>query len=251
MTATRAVYKKNFLSKVIFRIDFDKVELGKLGGFTKDVEKNFPINEEKKGESGQINFNFKTKELQQEISPLITWNLYNKERTIKIQIQPNFLTIEFFKYKDSSDLKPNMEIVSKFLSTFGIKTINRLGLRYINEIKIEDKKDLLDWTLYINNELLGSINFSQKNKKAIARAMTGIVFKENFGNINFNYGLWNSAYPNIISEKIFILDIDAYSKFPIDSEDLNLDELVKEYNKAIENVFESSIKDGLREVLNK
>lgn len=244
-------YKTNFLSKVIFRIDFDKAELGKLKGFAKDIENDFPIIEEQKGESGVINFNFKTKELQQETSSLTTWNLYNKDRTIKIQTQPHFLIIEFFKYSDSTELTPNMGFVSKFIKAFGIKTINRLGLRYINEIKIEDKKELLDWTPYINSALLGSIDFSQKNKKAIARSMGGIVFKEDFGNINFNYGLWNSAYPNVISEKMFVLDIDAYSKFPIDTDGLNLIELVKEYNKAIESVFESSIEDGLREVLNK
>lgn len=244
-------YKTNFLSKVIFRIDFDKAELGKLGSFAKDIEKDFPIIEEQKGESGVINFNFKTKEYKQEVSPLITWNLFNKDRTIKLQTQPTFLIIEFFKYKDSSELTPNMEIVSKFIKSFNIKTINRLGLRYINEIKIDDKKDLLDWSSYINGDLLGSISYSQKNKKALARAMGGVVFKEDFGNINFNYGLWNSAYPNIVTEKIFVLDIDAYSKFPIDTDGLNLEELVKEYNKAIENIFESSIEDGLREVLNK
>jgi uncharacterized protein (TIGR04255 family) len=245
------IYKNNFLKMVIFRIDFDKAELGKLKDFAEKINKSFPIIEEKKGEEGIINFNFKTKELQQETSSLTTWNLYNSTKTTKIQIQPRFLTIEQSVYKESSELMSNVDIVVDFIKDFRIQTVNRLGLRYINEIKIEDKKDLLDWVLYINKGLLGSIDFSQKNKKTIARAMGMIVFKEDFGNINFNYGLWNSAYPNAISEKVFILDIDAYSKFPLDTEGIKLSEIVKEYNKGIEAVFESSIEDGLRKVLNK
>lgn len=244
------VYKNNFLKRVIFRIDFDRAELGKLKDFLGKIEKTFPIVEEKKGEEGIINFNFKTKELQQESSSLITWNIYNKSKTVKIQIQPKFLTIEHLKYQDSSELLSNVSIAADFIKTFGIKTINRLGLRYINEIKLENK-DLLEWAPYINKNLLSSIAFSQEIEKTISRTMGMIVFKEDFGNINFNYGLWNSTYPGAISEKVFILDFDAYSKFPLDTEEINLPEMVKEYNKGIEALFEFSIEVGLRKILNK
>lgn len=244
------VYKNNFLKRVIFRIDFDRAELGKLKDFLGKIEKTFPIVEEKKGEEGIINFNFKTKELQQESGSLITWNIYNKSKTVKIQIQPKFLTIEHLKYQDSSELLSNVSIAADFIKTFGIKTINRLGLRYINEIKLENK-DLLEWTPYINKNLLSSIAFSQEIEKTISRTMGMIVFKEDFGNINFNYGLWSSTYPGAISEKVFILDFDAYSKFPLDTEEINLPEMVKEYNKGIEALFEFSIEIGLRKILNK
>lgn len=244
------IYKKNFLKKVIFRIDFDKVELGKLKSYLEKISKAFPVIEEEKSEEGVINFDLKTKELKQESTSLISWNIYNKQKTIKIKIHPSFLTIEYFNYKDSSELLANISIAANFLKEFEIKTIKRLGLRYINEIKVEIK-DPLDWSTYINDKLLGSIDFIKDNQKKIARAMGFIVFKEDFGDINFNYGLWNSAYPNEISEGIFILDFDGHSKFPLDTEGIDLDSLVKEYNKAIEDLFENSIKEGLRNILNK
>jgi uncharacterized protein (TIGR04255 family) len=244
------VYKKNFLEKVIFRVDFDKAELGKLKDFLAKIKKEFPITEEKKGEEGEIKFNLKTKELKQTSSSIKTWSIYNKDKTIKFEIHPNFLAIEYFKYKNSSELLSNVNIVTEFLKDFEIKTINRLGLRYINRIEIKDK-NVLDWTKYIDEKLLGSIEFSFKNKKSISRAMGFLVFKENFGDINFNFGLWNSDYPNVLSERIFILDFDAYSRFPLDTEGIDLLAIVEEYKKKIKELFEISIKVDLRNILNK
>lgn len=244
------VYKKNFLKKVIFRIDFDKIELGLLKSFLEKIKKDFPIVEEEKGEEGIINFDLKTKELKQVSNPLTSWNIYNKNKSIKVKVLPNFLTIEYFKYNSSTELLANVDIVSAFLKNFGVKTLNRVGLRYINEIIIEDKNPL-DWKKYINDKLLVSIDFALENTKTIARAMGLIVFKEEFGDINFNYGLWNSSYPSPINEKVFILDFDAYSKFPLDVEGIDLASLVKEYNQKIENLFEAAIKTDLRTILNK
>lgn len=244
------IYKRNFLKKVIFRIDFDKVELGKLKGFFEMVREQFPIVEEEKGEEGMINFDLKTKELKQVTNALVLWNLHNKTRTVKVQIHPSFLTIEYTSYKDSSELLTNVKIVMDFIDNFEIKTINRLGLRYINEVKIDDKKPL-DWDKYFDEKLLGLINFVSENSKTTSRAMGLIVFKEEFGSINFNYGLWNSAYPNEVADNIFILDFDAHSRFPLDTEGIDLNKLVKEYNKKIEELFEKSIKEELRKILNK
>lgn len=242
-------YKTNFLKNVILRLDFDKIELGKLKPFLEKYKTTFPDIEEKKGEQGLINFNFKTKELQQDLAPISTWVLYNSGKTKKIQIEPNSLIIEYLSYSDSTELLSDTSIAAEFIKEFKIKTINRLGLRYVNEIKI-DNGDVLDWGDYINDDLLGSINFSQKNTLGLTRAMSILSFKKDFGNINFNFGMWNSSYPNIISEKTFILDIDAYSKFPLDTEDIKLDEIIKEFNHGIESIFENSIKDNLRSILN-
>ena len=243
-------YKKNFLKKVIFRIDFDQAEFSQLKDFLEKIKKEFPINKEGKGEEGMINFDFRTKELKQTSNSVVVWDFYNKDKTKKIKIHPKFLFVEYSKYKDSKELLKDMNIVSSFMKIFKVKTINRMGLRYINEIKLENK-DFLSWNKYINDKLLCSLNFVASNKKTIARNMGQIVFKEKFGDINFNYGLWNANYPNEINEKIFILDFDGYSKFPLDADETNIVELIKEYNQKIENLFESIIKEDLRKILNK
>ncbi len=208
------IYKKNFLKNVILRVDFDNIDLVGLKNFFQKIVKQFPISEEEQGEEGTINFNFKTKELKQESSAFTSWNLFNKKRTIKIKISPSYLIAEYSNYKDSLELLSSIKTVNNFLDSFKIKTINRLGLRYINEIKL-DSKDPLDWGNFINKKLLGLIDFAQSNEKIIARSMGFLVIKEDFGDINFNYGLWNSSYPSPVMDKVFVLDFDAHSKFPL------------------------------------
>ncbi|MDP2918129.1 MAG: TIGR04255 family protein [bacterium] len=241
-------YKKNFLTKVIFRIDFEQAKISQLKSFLEKFKKEFPISEEERGEEGMINFDFATKEIKQASSPIISWNYFNKNRTKKIKIYPRFLFIEYLKYKNSTELLKDINLVSSFIKNFEIKTINRLGIRYINEIKLEDK-NFLNWNNYISDHLLGLLNFAIDKKKSVARAMGQVEFKEENSNINFNFGMWNSNYPNEVNEKIFILDFDCYSKFPLDTESLNLSNVVKDYNQNIEDLFESSIKEDLRKIL--
>ena len=243
-------YKKNFLTKVVFRIDFNQIKLGQLKYFSEKIEKRFPINEEEKGEEGVIDFDFKTKKVKQISSPVSTWVFYNKTRIKKIKVHPRFLLLEYNKYKDSTELLKDIKYIENFIHDFKIKTINKMGLRYVNEIELSGH-DFLSWKKYINNKLIGSLSFATNNKKKLARFMSLIILKEEFGDINFNYGLWNSNYPNEINERKFILDFDGRSRFPLDVDNLKLGDLVKEYNEQIENLFEDVIKEDLRKILRK
>lgn len=243
-------YKRNFLAKVIFRIDFDQITLNQLEMFSEKIKDVFPITEEKKGEEGKVEFNVKTKEFKQTSNPVTTWFFYNEKKTKKIALNSNFLFIEYDKYKNSAELLKDIGFIQSFIEDFNIKTINRMGLRYVNEIKLENK-DFLNWNKYINEELIGTLNFATNNKKVLARAMGQMILKEKSSNISFNYGLWNSNFPSEINEKIFVLDFDSYSKFPLDAEGLNLVDLIGKYNQEIQNLFESVIKSELRKILSK
>ena len=62
--------------------------------------------------------------------------------------------------------------------------------------------------------------------------------------LNFQYGLFNAAYPNPNFDKDFILDFDCTTK-----KVKEIDEVVdalKEMNKHIQSKFEESITDALR-----
>lgn len=243
-------YKKNYLTKVVFRIDFRQIGLGRLKTFAETLKKDFPILEEGKGEEGRIDFDLKTKEVKQ-ISNFITqWVFYNKSRSKKIHVHPRFLHVEYSKYKNSGELVSDVQYIVEFIKHFEIKTIDRVGLRYINEVNLSGT-DFLSWDGYIDTKLTSSLEFAHKGNGKISRSMGQIIFKEDFGQINFNYGLWNPNYPNEISEKKFILDFDARSKFPLDTEGLDLARLVLEYNERIEKLFENAIDTKLRKELSK
>ena len=63
--------------------------------------------------------------------------------------------------------------------------------------------------------------------------------------LNFQYGLFNAAYPNPNFDKDFILDLDCTTK-KVKVIDEVVDEL-KQMNKYIQSKFEESITDILRE----
>ncbi|MAG44352.1 hypothetical protein CL633_00490 [bacterium] len=241
-------YKKNYLTKVIFRIDFHQIELGQLKTFAETLKKDFPILEEEKGEEGRIDFDFKTKKFKQSANFITQWIFYDKNRLKKIHIHPRFLYIEYYKYKNFDALIFDVQHIIEFIKHFKIKTINKAGLRHVNEIELPGT-DFLQWDGYINTKLINSLKFTYKGNGKILRYMGQIIFQENFGPINFNYGLWNSSYPNEINEKKFVLDFDAQSKFPLDTEGINLEELVREYNEKIEKLFENAIGKKLKKII--
>ena len=67
--------------------------------------------------------------------------------------------------------------------------------------------------------------------------------------MNFQYGLFNAAFPNPNFDKDFILDLDCTTT-KIKTIDNIVDEL-KQMNKYIWNKFEDAITDILRDEMNK
>lgn len=69
------------------------------------------------------------------------------------------------------------------------------------------------------------------------------IKKENYI-LNFQYGLFNAAFPNPNFDKDFILDLDCTTKKVKEIDDV-VDEL-KKMNEFIQSKFEDSITDILR-----
>ena len=65
--------------------------------------------------------------------------------------------------------------------------------------------------------------------------------------LRFQYGMFNSEYPNPIAKKKFILDYDLYTNEEIDIDSIK-DE-VHSYNDKITECFENSIGDKLRTLM--
>jgi uncharacterized protein (TIGR04255 family) len=247
------IYKKNYLSKVILRIDFIKsIELSKLRSYADSISSIFPLSKQIDGEEGYFDLNLQTKQLNQHTNKIVSWVFTDKNSTKNLQISPSYLFIEYLKYKNSTDLINDVEkVVNVFINSFGVKTIKRIGLRYLNEIELHNEKDYLKWDKYIANDLLGAISFANNSEFSVSRSMGQLVFKDGFNIINFNFGVWNDDYPNEVNRKSFVLDYDCYSNIPVDLSDTSIVDVVKEYNSKIEKIFELSISDSFRGLLNK
>jgi uncharacterized protein (TIGR04255 family) len=246
------VYQKNFLKGVLFRLDFPKINLNFLEDFYAEIKILFPFQSRREG----INLLFpKVKENKIDRDDIQTsiWVFENFDKTKKIHISTNSILIEYNKYTNKLELlKDTEDLLGKFLKYSKIETINRVGLRYINEINLNEIKDDFSWDKYISLELLGSLNFAKKDKEAkLAQAINKVVLKEGVADVSFTYGIFNSDFPNESIRREFALDYDCYSRFPINPQDTNIVEIVKTYNSYIEKLFELSITDSLRKIMSK
>lgn len=222
-------YKRNFLKKVVLRIDLAEIiNLASLKNFAEEIKKDFPI-----------------------FQKLNVWVFFNKNKTKSVELSPDNLVLYYKKYKNSEELLRDVKnVVKKFISIFGIKTIRRLGLRYVNAIHLEEKK-YLDWKKYINSDLLGGIKFSIDNKEILTRYIGNLRLKEKEDVLSFGFGILNEDSPNEINKKEFILDFDCYSLFPFNAEKTDLVKKVTTYKQHIGRLFEKSITNSFRRLLNK
>jgi uncharacterized protein (TIGR04255 family) len=243
-------YKKNFLTSVIVRMDFP-VAVEEIGhkfpyDLKMEVIKGFPISEPRPGfeqemQLSPVNISHKKTEFTE-------WRFHDKKRTKTITFVPKATFIEYHKYSNFEDLKKDfLPISKKFLSIYKDLSIVRMGLRYINEIELNDTDDPLKWDGYINKKMLGMHNFLKEEEDILRIFNNFEIGYANF-NIRFQYGLFNPDYPAPIKKKSFILDYDAYFSGPLSFDDT--ENGLNEYHEKIQSLFEASITDKLRQVLN-
>lgn len=124
------------------------------------------------------------------------------------------------------------------LESYKIPKIKSIGLRYVNQIKIDNESKLKE---YINPDL-HLLNYEDNEK--IIQSISKIEFDMDPFLLSFQYGLFNPKYPETNAKKDFILDYDCILNKGI-SVDMLEDCLIK-MNEIISDKFENSIEEGLR-----
>ncbi len=242
-------YRKNFLSEVIARIDF----ASPIHRIAKDLPsristaalKAFPIQEPRKAIAQHLQIS--QQNVTTENVELTEWHFFGKEREKQLVLVNESLFVTYTRYENYSSFRDDfLNILEVFFKDFPECVPNRLGLRYINKISIQNG-DPFSWEEYINASLLSILNFST-NKTQISRAFSNLEFNHGDFNVRFQFGMHNPDFPAIIRQRHFILDYDAYHQGLQNPQDIghNLDR----YHEQIQLLFENSIKDSFRERLN-
>jgi len=237
-------YRKNFLTKVIARVDFQPILI--IGEenptqFQDALRQTFPRLEvsqtlQIKADKAQ-NANIAMRKL-----PTV-WNLKDKSEENKIDLSSNYIALSCFKYTAFDKFNSTLiNIYNKFNEIYKPSIIKRIGLRYINEIKLDG--DPFDWTNLINENLFSSLNAFSAKRNKISRAMNQVHFQDEDSRLVFQFGIFNSEFPNTIVKREFILDYDCISEEEREPADV-LPEFTK-FNARITDLFEMNIEDGLR-----
>ena len=243
-------YAINFLTHVIIRIDFPNklsVEDRLPPEVTKAILKSFPISEPKKmlGKEFKItsekDIQFETNELKR-----VEWHFFGKNREKTLVLTPEAIFIDCNEYSSFEILNNEfIGVINKIFENFEDVQVNRIGLRYINEIDL-NKPIPINWALYVDDKLLSIFDLGEDRNK-IARGFSNLVL--NYGDmlLSFNYGMHNPNMPAPIKKEVFVLDYDAsYTGF-LEQNDLETN-LIKFHTK-IEEMFEKNIRPKLRLIL--
>lgn len=237
---TVKTYSKNFITKVIFRLDYEEaadIENESLDGIRGKMSGLFANFEQEKFFVSTIEFKEGLQNPVTKSSKL--WILRDETGTETLAVNKDFLTLEVSSYANFTKFFGRVNSIFSLLRecyTLGI--VKRVGLRYVNEIKI-DESNPTDWQNYIQKELIAPIHFFDSKEGELARELVQISLNKEDCSIGLVAGMWNSEYPVRISKKEFILDIDCRTLVPIDASEVL--QKTKTLNEYATNVFERTI----------
>ena len=209
------VYKKNFISEALLRIDFQTpIDL------TSDVIKKY------KTDLGIADVELKERSVQQvqmkfeKDNKHVDWinvgtsgqYIFNEGKSF-FELDPQHFLLLTNRYEHFPGFIEIFRLgYVKFQALVAVKEFKRIGLRFLNKIKIKEGMELNEWQKYINHDFIP--NYSSTNspldKFSLRRNRNLFVYGDGEYLINIHTGIWNNNYPGIISDQEFILDIDCY-----------------------------------------
>ncbi len=247
-TKRKHQYKENFLTNVIFRIDFKRSNnfLSQEKILQEHLKQQFPKIERKPVKTQQFKFDIKDQKIVTDSSETGFVLTFSNENST-LEISDSYIVVEEKKYRSHDLFRKTIEAVLTSCSPYsnGINVV-RCGFRYINQINI-DKNMPYQLDGYIDQNLLSSLSFNP-NKAPIIRAMnvTEFVLNEDV-KMKFQYGIYNKFYPNIPLKKEYILDFDCYTGSIINMDKNYILSFLDQYNKLMAEYFEAAIDSKLRE----
>lgn len=164
-------YQKNFLTSVIFRLDFPEIPALKQEDdiqFTKDIADKYPEYSKQQVSITSLEFTPES-DSYQKVKYWRRDHLSDKNGNKGVYLLPQALIIEHKQkqYKNFAEFYKDVEYIYKILQTnYNISNYSKIGLRYINEIMVPGINPL-DWHDYIRSELASAINTNNQNSYAL------------------------------------------------------------------------------------
>ena len=238
-------YKRDYLTNVICKIDFiDRLNFSadQINRLKDDISEDFPNMKD-------IDVSFIEVMMSSEEDRTIRkkGKVYEFAHDDKlVRIEPECLVFEFKLYTGFDQFR---ELVKKVLNSLDLLNNSvrskRMGLRYINQIRL-DEGDPFDWNGLIVDSLVPNTVYT-KDKNVLSRSLGWVDLTYNDFYVRFHYGMFNSEHPNPIARKEFVLDFDCYTK---DEQDLSeVSTLLDRFHEKIKEMFECSILDDLRQIM--
>ena len=176
-------------------------------------------------------------------------NFFTADKSRHVALCSEYTFLECRRYEDYGSLREEfLALTDALAAKFPALAVSRLGMRYINEIKLPNAADGTGlgadfWKDYVNELLLGGLRFAA-NDGALARQMNSTELNYGSDRATIKYGIFNTEYPKPNRRREFVLDIDTYcvERLTPDAIPARLDA----FHTAACSVFETAITDKLR-----
>ncbi len=243
---TSKKYINNYIKLVVLRIDFNRIESFNIKDFDKlKVFKKYPIEKTEQRIDVSVDIS-KDKQVSNKIAEHNEYRYYDSSMKNCVCLSNNSIFFEIknhFAYEELE--KQFFELFDKLVKSYDINLINRIGLRYVNEIDDFEEE-------FFEKNLLSAESFiktvAQANNEFEENLLLGqIGFKNNETITNFTYGKPNKNHPAKQVDKVFVLDYDSFAR-NIDED--NLKAVLIKLHKNINDLFELSITNKLRKKMN-
>ena len=247
-------YERNFITQVILRADFVSgtapvaAQLGErllsaLEGFSERTRVNRTKTEVRvqKTPQGPVK---DTRTI-----PYIEHNFFTEGRALHAAVSSEYLYLTTRSYGGYVPLREGfLDLMEAMTGTYPGLRIRRLGMRYVNEIKLPEADAGAGlgaefWERYVNPFLLGGLRFAA-NDGALARHMCTTELNYGTDRATIRYGIFNGEYPKPNRRREFILDVDTYCQANLTPEGLGVK--LDDYHTAACQVFEAAVTDALR-----
>ena len=181
-------------------------------------------------------------------------NFWTGDKGRRIAVSREYVFLEWKNYEDFASMRDAfLEIMETISEQHPELKIARLGMRYINEIKLPGAEHgpglgAEFWKDYVNELLLGGLRFAA-NDGALSRQMNSIELNYGTDRATVKYGVFNAEYPKPNRRREFILDVDTFCQQLLTPEQVPA--RLEEFHRAACSVFETAVTDKLRAVMDR
>ncbi len=244
------VYRTNFLTQVVVRFDFvapipslDADLPQKLAAI---LTSSFPILEPQAARMLELNLGV-GHDVKQVQTSFKQYNLFGREREKQLSLGSRFMFVVYTKYSKYEEMRKTVaDGIYALIAEYPDTKVARFGLRYINTLDMNNIDAINQWTRYISPDLIGPLGHFDRTK--LTKWMQVAEMKCGELEMRFQFGLPNPDHPSVIRRPVFVLDLDSYVQAA--HEFAQSLQYMDKAHECIQEQFERSITDGLRESMN-
>jgi uncharacterized protein (TIGR04255 family) len=175
------------------------------------------------------------------------WRYHDLDEAWSVVLQRDSAGLETTQYDRFEPFLERLVELVDVLRDAGIEVTERIGLRYINNLRHPKAKRPADWQPLLNEKLLGIVGGDQLEGAEIFQAIQEIRLTRTDGTFVLRHGyVGGEAAQN---EPYYLVDLDYFDERAKILDRSEIEAQLQDYHEEISRVWEMSLEDPMRQEL--